>query len=623
LTVLPLLALLSGLIPLSAPAAASASNAGDLLRLQDEADAPAGPVFLGMGVSLGSGLRLAGPVTFDRVKAAAGGRIYAVEAPSVQDGTAIRMSLALLTSGGPLSFGAVSGRRHRVPALLVEGMRWGGPDAPGLAFQASVFGGVSKVRGFPVRLAGKSVPVVIKEGDVVVLDPVAGTVLVPLPAAGGLYAAAFSALAAYDGLKDGQALAQWIDGQTELPAPLKSELADLMIPELADRVSGSASVADLAKVRAALERLVGSGGLRSLRARERKVFARQVRLALSSFEEASSELGTASPAWAGRVCKSEQGRWERLGLLAAVFKLDDLASARSSHRRLRSACDKVLSRPASSGRSLAGVLKDAGFSSPAKARVPAEFYRRFMKDTGLESRVGSIADDVSQPLARRAERIQALIRAADLPEDLARELSTSLPLPGPWSFILPGLGGRVLAPGKVEPVKEAWADLWSRGRLAQRRREGRRLGDAEAEIELIAAASCRSSGVILSRDPASGRPRMAVAAAYGELEGVSSGRASPDQYTLGPDGKEILPAVVGLKAVRLDGDGNGGFLETSVPGELSRRRVLSSSQLASLARAARLLEKHHGWGVEVAACFDGDRLTVLGAGPIDLSSVSE
>lgn len=578
----------------------SASGAEkDYLGLKEDPDPEDAPVFLGLGVSLGSGRRVAARVTFDRTKAAAGGWVYASETSSYRDGGAVKMSEAVLTGGGPLGFAAVAARRHSVPALLVSGMRWGGPDDPSLTFESAVFGPVVPVRGFPVRLARKTETRVIKEGDVVVVDPLAGTLRAPGPELGKLYVEAFAALRAYDGLKDGQALAQWVDGQAgELSPTLRLELGRLLIGEMAERSRGSAGVKDLAKVRAALERMAGQEGLKALRAAERKVLARQVRSSLAFFDESLAGLGTASSAWADRVCRESEGRWQRLDLLAAEFKLADPGSARASFRRLQGACGRKRlkdSGPGARSEGLDAMLESAGIRSPRKARVPAELYRRFLVETGLEPRIETLSGDISQPLARRSERIRALIRAANIPDTLAREVSACLPSSGSWVFLVPGVGARVLKPGEVEPVKEHWAALWSPGRLAQRRRESRPVKDSEAEVELILLDPCLSSAVVLSRDPASGKPRMSVAAAYGELEGVLSGRASPDQYTLGPDGREVLPALIGVK----------------------NKRVLSSEQLSRLAAAARILEGHYGWGVEVSACFSDEGLTVLGSVPID------
>ncbi|MBI5623008.1 MAG: hypothetical protein HY924_04435 [Elusimicrobia bacterium] len=590
----------------------------DYLKLKEEPDLSDAPVFLGLSASLGDGLRVAAPVTFDRAKAAAGGRVYAAQALSVRDHQAVKMSEAVLMAGGQLSYAAVVARRHSVPALIVDGMRWGPESEPSLSFDAAVLGAVSSVAGFPVRLSRGSEPRVIKEGDVVVLDPGAGSLTLPDPERGKLYVSAFAALAAYDGLKDGQALAQWVDGQAaELGPALRLDLAGLMLSELADRVGGSAGAADLSKVRASLERLAGKDGLKSLRASETRVLAGQSRSLRASMDEALSELPSASAAWAARVCRREEGRWQRLGVLAGKLELSVDSKVRASRRKLDAACEKARSRPETGKQGYEDLLKSAGASSPAKADVPAELYRRFLEETGLESRIAALTDDISRPLARRAERIRELILRTDLPLDLAGEVSGRLPSSGAWALVAPGLGTRVLKPGAVSAVREHWAGLWTHGRMAQRKRDGRPVSDAEAEVGLIRLQECRSAAVILSRDPASNKRRMAVSAAYGGLDGVLSGRASPDQYTLGPDGKEVLPAVVGLKRLLVRHDPAGKLLEEPVAGELADKRVLSRAQLAKLARVARVLEGHQGSGVEVSACFEGGRLTVLGSEPID------
>ncbi|MBI4679252.1 MAG: hypothetical protein HY748_16885 [Elusimicrobia bacterium] len=607
---------------------AASAVENDYLKLKEEPEMEDGAVFLGMGVSLGAGRRVAGRVTFDRNRASGGGWVYAVQAASPQDGQAVKMSEAVLTSGGVLSFAAVLSRQQGVAALVLDGAEWDpaqGRQArqePFLRLRRTVFGEASTVRGFRARLARKTEPFTIREGDFVVVDPEAGTLAAPGPELGKLYAEAFSALRAYDGLKDGQALAQWIDGQAaELSQAgaasqaLRVELGKRLVSEMADRVAGASGARDLAKVRAAVDRMCGRGADLEMRAHEKKVFVQQVRRALSSFDESLAELPLASAAWAARLCRRAQGRWERIRLLAEEFKLAERRSARNRYQELDRACGKQ--RAAAKPEGLEAALQRVGSRTPRAKRLPAGFYRRFVTETGLEPRIEALASDPSRSVARRSGRIRELIRAAEIPDGLSRDLAASLPATGSWALLVPGLGTRVLEAEDVSPVKEYWASLWSPGRLAQRRREGRPVADDEAEVDLMDLGPCRRSAVALSRDPASGKRRMAVSAAYGEVEGILSGRADSDHYVLGPDGREVLPAVVGLKRVRLERDGRSKLVPAPVAEELSSKRVLAPEELSRLAAAARALEGHHGWGVEVSACFAADGLTVLGSSPID------
>ncbi|MBI5208999.1 MAG: hypothetical protein HY927_03400 [Elusimicrobia bacterium] len=593
----------------------------DYRRLKEEPEAADGATFFAVSASLGSGRKVTGRVTFDRRKAAAGGWVFAAASASPEDGQAIRMSEAVLASGGLLSSIAVAARERAVPALLVERARWGGPPEPFLELERAVLGEGSSVRGFQVRLAQKTVPQRIKEGDVVVLDPEAGTLTVPTADMAPVLLEAAAALKAYDGLKDGQALVQWLDAVSPDLAPAsRLELGARLVSEMADRAGGAAGVDSLSKVRAAAERMLDSDGRAALRAAERKVFSRQVRRTLRDLDEAQSELGSAPPSWAARLCRQAEGRWERIGLLASAFRLASPASAQARHQGLRRLCGKQAKAEPPAPSKLQEALRRAGVKVPGTARLPAGMYRRFVKEAGLEERIGTVMDDPSLLLRQRSARIRDLLRAAEVPESLEREMMAGIPSAGPqgsWALLVPGSGPFVLRPGDLSPVKEYWASLWSPGRLAQRKKEGRGVLDSEAEVDLIRLEACERSATLLSRDPASGKARMTVSAAYGEIEGVLSGRASPDQYTLGRNGREVLPAIVGLKLVMLERDARGRLVERALAPDAAARRVLAAPQLESLAAAARALEGHYGWGVEMSACFAGGELSVLGSSPID------
>src|SRR6185312_6947999 len=111
-----------------------------------------------------------GRVTFDRGKAAAGGRIFATDTGEPGDEDAIRLSDAVLARrGGLLSRAAISARRHGVPAVAVGRGAWDA-SAHSLTLREAAPGAASSEGGAAVRAAGAERDVVLREDDAVCVD---------------------------------------------------------------------------------------------------------------------------------------------------------------------------------------------------------------------------------------------------------------------------------------------------------------------------------------------------------------------------------------------------------------------------------------------------------------------
>ena len=166
----------------------------------------------GVALSLGSRRRVVARLTFDRRKAASGGFVFAAARLTNADEPAIRLSAAVVTADeGALSAAGRLARRHGVPALSLRGAGW---EPGALLVPRPVLG--------PPRAAGASQVMLVErvearrlsEGDVVAVDP-AGA-LIPLEAGEQAFELELaSALRAFEGLRDLQALLQWYDARAE------------------------------------------------------------------------------------------------------------------------------------------------------------------------------------------------------------------------------------------------------------------------------------------------------------------------------------------------------------------------------------------------------------------------
>lgn len=575
----------------------------------------------GFAVSLGAGQAVTARITFDRNKAAAGGMIFSAKRMTPDDENAIRMSqAALIGSGGLLSAGALAARRHSVPAVVLTSARW---DKGVLSVDLSALGPTRRgPGGFSYRAVENSMIRSIKEEEVVTVDPVRGRLLLYPPAEQQFELELAQALQAYDGLRNAQALLQWLEARNGENGAAAAALGVRLIDELARRAArGAARAEDLAKVRRAVAALTPANLREELRGRENIIYQQSLEAALSRLQELQRSLGRAGTfSAAERLQFQAEEERDRLRSVARVFSASSgLKAAEDSYRAFsRQAAAKArLLRERKSG-SWIDAAAAAGASVAARAEIEGRFYRRFISDNNLGPALEEISSDASLALPRKSQRIRGLIAAAKLEPDssLGRDILGLLPAAQVFTVASDQEERRDIPRAAVlSAIKELWGESWSPQALGRRKRSGLLLADPKLLVSAVEPAEI--SGVIFSRDPVSGRAeRMAVAATWGLGEGPSS-LPLADQYVLdSASGREILPALIADKKEKIEIDGDRAPRRAVVAPGLSMSRCLSPDQLLSLGRIARALDDHFGIGLEIGFALADSRFSVLWTRPM-------
>lgn len=558
--------------------------------------------FPGLTLSLGPGRPVCGRVTFDRRKAAAGGLIFATDAGEPGDEDAIRLSDAVLARrGGLLSRAAISARRHGVSAVAAGRGEWD-PKGPSLTLREPSFEPASSEGGLTVRAAGPERDVVVREGSAVCVDAGAGRVLVPAEADADARVGAAEAARAYDGLRDEGALERWLEA-----APGAAR-AEALMRELAPRaLDGTMPAADLARVEAAARAEAGADGRERLLKAERRAWTRALREARGPLADCAAAAADAPAADVldrlTREAKAEAGRAAAAGKVLGGGDGGFGALARSC----AAAADKRRRSVPPDAPSLADAAAVAGASRAESTPLRDGAWKLFVEENRLGDFLSTTLDDASLGLRRKSERVRAKILEGRLDEstDAGRwvlEAATSCPcLVVGEDATIPAKDGREA----LSAVREAWAASWGPGPLGARLRAGC-ASAYDGTIRFAKAPKAEVSGLLLSRDPGSGRRRVLIEAAAGSSPEVLSGGAAADRYALEPRSGRALEAVA-----------------ASADGKL----LLSPERLKRLARLARGLDAWRGGAIEAAFSFDGDELEVTSAraleGPKPLQPLSD
>ncbi|MDD5655653.1 MAG: PEP/pyruvate-binding domain-containing protein [Elusimicrobia bacterium] len=533
-------------------------------------------------LNAGEGRQVTGRVTFGPGLAAGAGCVYAPARFGPGQAAEARGAEALLLpGGGRFSAAAVFARSRRMPALSLDAARW---ENGLLAVEAPVLGPVRRESGLDYQVVERTVPVRLREGDVVTLDPIEGRVTLHPPETGEAVLAAARALAAYDGLRDGQALLRWWQGQDGGP-----DAGELLLEGLARRLAaGSARADDYRALRAAVLAALDAPRRGLILRSEIAVFgAESRRCAEELCEELDAVESAASPQALARALARARTRRDGLAALARAAGHAPAASVESLWRRVEAAAADRRPKLSEETDVMAAAAKAAPAELPPRFVIGDDAYMRFVRDNSLGPRLDEILADASLGLRRRCERLRSLLSGPRLQgSEQGRELLGRLPRAA--AYAVTGAFASfpdVPAAEVLDRVQEAWAAAFDPGPLGARKRAG--TTDWDAAVAVAAIVPAEVSGAVFSRDLAGGSRRRMVVRAF-PVKGVSADEYLLDRRT----GRQLAPAALGGES-----------------------RLVPGKTLAALARAAVLLDDHVGLAVRLDFSVADGKLFLLGMRP--------
>ncbi|HVC09962.1 MAG TPA: phosphoenolpyruvate synthase [Elusimicrobiota bacterium] len=275
-------------------------------------------------------------------------------------------------------------------------------------------------------------------------------------------------------------------------------------------------------------------------------------------------------------------------------------------------------------------LSAKGVRVPDGFAVTSHAYRAFLKLGGLESvieeRLRGIDLSDTDDLARRGHAVREAILAAELPEELAAEITeaygrlsagpepadvavrssaTAEDLPdasfaGQQETYLNVRGRAAL----LDSVKRCFASLFTDRAIHYRAGRGILTEGVALSVgvQRMVRSDLACSGVAFTLDTETGfRDLVIINAAYGLGENVVQGAVNPDEYrvfkpALKKGFRPIVQKVVGGKEQRMIYDAGAGKTVKNVPVPPAERArlALSDDEVLALARWACVIEDHYG-----------------------------
>jgi pyruvate,water dikinase len=299
--------------------------------------------------------------------------------------------------------------------------------------------------------------------------------------------------------------------------------------------------------------------------------------------------------------------------------------------------DLECENPNEAGGKGAGLAKMTRMGLP----VPAGFVLRasvlagLLESTGIRDRVLSLlVDGDGDGGAERSRAVQPLIHALEIPASIVHSVveeyerldtatgvavrssacaedSETASFAGQQETYLNVRGKDDV----LERIRDCWASFFSERALFYRARKGS-LADIGMAVVVQRQLAPDRSGVMFTIDPVRRRrDQMMIEAVWGLGEAVVSGQATPDHYVVSREGV-VKQARISVQEFAVRADESGGVTQYPLTPEEGGARVLSDSDLASLAKLGRRLEAHFGQPLDVEWAFEAGRLYLLQSRPV-------
>lgn len=163
-------------------------------------------------------------------------------------------------------------------------------------------------------------------------------------------------------------------------------------------------------------------------------------------------------------------------------------------------------------------------------------------------------------------------------------------------------------------VKKVWASLFSPHALSYRQRHG--IVQAQMAVVVQRQLAPYAAGVLFTRDPQSGANHYLVSAALGLGEGVVSGSAPTDRFTLDPHDGHLLTADIADKHSQVAALTTGGIATVKSEDDHKGEPALDRAQLKSLAAYGQQIEAFFAAPQDIEFAVVEGEVHILQARPI-------
>jgi len=303
-----------------------------------------------------------------------------------------------------------------------------------------------------------------------------------------------------------------------------------------------------------------------------------------------------------------------------------------------------------------GELTTAGFPVPGGFIVTAQAYFDFLERTGLKSQISDILKDLnvedSKDLQARAVKAQELMKKADFPEDLAKEIvenyhklakDTGTDLKELYVAVRSSATAEDLADASfagqqatylnvlgdvqvLHAVLKCWASLFEARAIYYREDKGFDQLEVGIAVPVQKMVNSEKAGVMFTIDPTNNdMDHISIEAAYGLGEVVVLGAVTPDRYLIDKKTMQIVDKDIHKQTWMLTREGGDADTDDTtdiskngvpVPEERQDVQKLTDEEILALSELAINIEKHYGKPQDTEWATEGGKVYMVQSRPI-------
>jgi len=291
-----------------------------------------------------------------------------------------------------------------------------------------------------------------------------------------------------------------------------------------------------------------------------------------------------------------------------------------------------------------GEMVQAGLPVPPGFVITAAAYHAFIDHANLRDEINQEINDLDvddrHALDSAAERIQARIMAASIPDEIRSEVQSayhelcqreetsplavavrsSATIEDTETASFAGMNSSFLnVSGEAAvlcQVQAVWASLYTpRGVFYRKRLELGREPDIAVIVQKMVPAA--KSGVAFSLNPATDDDReIVIEGAFGLGELVVQGEVEPDHYEVTKDGLRLHETRIGHKTVMLTRNAQGENVRIDLPPERADARVLTDDEVHAVAELVLRDEAHYHTVQDLEWAIDDGQVYLVQSRPV-------
>lgn len=284
-----------------------------------------------------------------------------------------------------------------------------------------------------------------------------------------------------------------------------------------------------------------------------------------------------------------------------------------------------------------GEMLNAGIPVPDGFVVLSTTFDNFLHKADLIQEIDAILESVDHKavhsIDQASEKIQELIKHAEMPSDIAFEIEEQFKIldsefvavrssataedgaDHAWAGQLESYLNTTKET-LLEKVQYCWASLFTPRAIFYRFEKGLHSTKISVAVVVQKMVNSEKSGIAFSVHPVTeDRNQIIIEAGFGLGEAIVSGSVTPDSYVVEKEPRMIVDINVNNQLEALERSSSGGNQWIKL-GEKGKQQVLTGKEILELSKLIIHIENHYGFPCDIEWAFEAGTFYITQSRPI-------